>query len=114
MIGRNMTTTGVSLTKALAIVAAPSTITIAPMPVRPPRRASSVVGFSRASVWNRPWPTTRRASTVISAGLARPASSSSGPSGLVVPLTLGTAQNSTSQPTSATSETSSIAQRSSA
>ena len=97
MIGRNITTTGVSLTTALVTMAANMTMMTEPMPLRPPRRASIAAGRSSASVWNRPWPTMSMASTVTRASLEKPASTSVVVSGVSVPKSFGTSQNTISQ-----------------
>ena len=112
MIGRNITTTGVSLTTELTTMAAAMTRMTAPMPDRPPRRASIAAGRSRESVWYNPWPTTIIASTVISASFEKPARMSSGPSGLLIPRIFGTSVKSTSQAIIDAMEITSIAQRS--
>jgi len=69
--GMKMTTTGVLLSTADNVPAAMSAMPIAIAP-EPPSPAIMRAGWSIASVANSPCPTMRSASTVASAGLAKP------------------------------------------
>ena len=73
MTGMKMMTTGVLLRMAESTPAVTSAMAIAMAP-DPPRAARTRAGRSIASVANSPCPMMRSASTVASAGLAKPAS----------------------------------------